>query len=374
MLHTAYAFIHQRGKRGGIVSMDPRWQTLLIGMGIITGGVLLSWTARFLLERVIRRLTKRTGTILDDVIIRAAATPLRLAILVLSAEIAINQFSFLPADWVEPLARIFFGINALLLFIFLYRLIGGTIDWYGREVVHRTETDLDDKFLELFRRIILTILTIVVIVMVLGRYGIEVSGLVTTLGIGSLAVALAAQETLGDMFTGFTIMVDQPFQVGDRVELLDIGTWGDVKEIGLRSTRILTRDNRMVTVPNSIIGKGLIVNYSIPSNKYRVQTEVGIAYGSDIEKARAVMIEAIRAQDWVMKNERIEALFLAFGPSSLDFTVRCWIEHYVETRRIIDKMNTCLYHALAEAGIEIPFPQRDLHIVSTPQNWSDHVG
>jgi small-conductance mechanosensitive channel len=138
-----------------------------------------------------------------------------------------------------------------------------------------------------------------------------------------------------------------------------------VKEIGLRSTRIRTRDNRMVSVPNKVIGNGLVVNYSDPNTVYRVQTSVGVAYGTDIEEARRVMIDAIRAQAWVMEERRVEALFLGFGASSLDFTVRCWIEHYVETRRIIDKMNTVLYHALNEAGIEIPFPQRDLHLVSS---------
>ncbi|MCP5097981.1 MAG: mechanosensitive ion channel, partial [Chloroflexi bacterium] len=141
-------------------------------------------------------------------------------------------------------------------------------------------------------------------------------------------------------------------------------TWGDVTNIGLRSTRILTRDHRTVTVPNSVIGKGLIVNYSMPNTKYRVQTDVGVAYGTDIEFARQVMIDAIKQEDWVMQNERIEALFLQFGDSSLNFTVRCWIEHYVETRRIIDKMNTALYHALNENNIEIPFPQRDVRLLS----------
>jgi len=164
------------------------------------------------------------------------------------------------------------------------------------------------------------------------------------------------------MFAGFTIMIDQPFKVGDRVELLDLDTWGDVIQIGLRSTRILTRDHRTVTVPNSVIGKGLIVNYSLPSTKFRVETKVGIAYGTDIEIARDVMVEAIRQQDWVMRDERIEALFLEFGDSSLDFTVRCWIEHYVETRRVIDKMNTAIYRELNQAGIGIPFPQRVVHI------------
>jgi small-conductance mechanosensitive channel len=303
---------------------------------------------------------------LDDVMLDAADLPLRAAIIVGGLEVALEQISLIPASWQSSIDDFFFVVYFLTIYIFLFRLIGGLTMWYGREVASKTETELDDRYLDLFRRIALLVLTTVMIVTILGRYGVEVSALVTTLGIGSLAIALAAQETLGDMITGFTIMVDQPFRVGDRIELLDIHTWGDVVDIGLRSTRIRTRDNRLVSVPNSVIGKGLVVNYSNPNTIYRVETHVGVAYGTDIEQARSVMIEAIRAEDWVMKDERIEALFMEFGDSALVFRVRCWIVNYVETRRIMDKMNTALYKALNEAGIVIPFPQRNVHLVSQP--------
>lgn len=344
--------------------MNEIWIELGKAALIVAAAWLLSWVARYFLTQIVGRLISRTDTELDDVIVKAADFPLRGTILIGGIELALKRLDFISDVWVGNLETIFFVIYALLSFVFIYRLVGGVIHWYGAEVAHKTETDLDDKFLDLFRRLALIVLTTTVGVIILGRFGIEVSALVTTLGIGSLAIALAAQETLGDMFSGFTIMMDQPFTVGDRVELLDLDTWGDVIEIGLRSTRILTRDNRTVTVPNSIIGKGLIVNYSIPSTRYRVQTHVGVAYGTDIERAREVMVEAIRQQDWVMEGERIEALFLEFGDSSLNFRVRCWIEHYVETRRIIDKMNSALYHALNENNIQIPFPQREVRLLS----------
>ena len=89
---------------------------------------------------------------------------------------------------------------------------------------------------------------------------------------------------------------------------------------------------------------------------------MSVAYGVDIDRARQVLINAVIAQDWVMKERDVEALFLEFQDSGLLFRVRCWIEHYVETRRILDKLNTCLYKALAEADIEIPFPQRVVHL------------
>lgn len=344
--------------------MEEMIKEVAIAGLILVLGVLLSLIIRSFMKGWLRRLSKRTKTSLDDVLVQAAIFPVWAGILVFALETSFKQFSFLPVDWTEPIERLFFVTYAILVFLFIYQLIDGVVLWYGREIAHRTETELDDKFLNLFRRLMLLMLTAVIIIMVLDRFGIEVSALIASLGIASLAVALAAQDTLGNMFAGLSIMVDHPFAVGDRVEILDINTWGDVQEIGLRSTRILTRDNRTVTIPNAVIANGLIVNYSLPEDRYRVETHVGIAYGTDIEMARELMIEAIRKQDWVMKEERIEALFLEFGDSALIFRVRCWIEHYVETRRILDQMNTALYIALNEANIAIPFPQRDLHLVS----------
>jgi small-conductance mechanosensitive channel len=187
---------------------------------------------------------------------------------------------------------------------------------------------------------------------------VDVSGLVTTLGIASLAIALAAQNTLSDTISGFTIMMDRPFRIGDRIEIQDLNTWGDVVDIGLRSSRVRTRDNRMVVVPNSVIGKSLVVNHAYPNTQYRIQVHIGIAYGSDIEIARNVMIEAVQGVEGVLANRPVEALFLEFGPSALLFRVRWWINSYEDTRRMFDRVNSSLYHALNEAGIEIPFPQQ----------------
>jgi len=134
-----------------------------------------------------------------------------------------------------------------------------------------------------------------------------------------------------------------------------------VVEIGLRTTRIRTRDNRMVIVPNSVIGKSLIVNHSYPDTQYRIQIHIGVAYGVDLELVRQTMIEAVRGVEGVLPDHPVEALFLEFGDSTLIFRVRWWIESYVDTRRMFDQVNTALYKALDAAGIEIPFPQLGVH-------------
>jgi small-conductance mechanosensitive channel len=338
--------------------MSEQLTNLVLAVAILGGALIVGQLSTLFLRLLQEKIFGLTRTKLDDQIVSSIKSPLRLAIIVFGFELALQQLNLTPADWVERVDSIFFVFYLFNIYVVRYRVIGDLARWYGIEVVYQTETDLDDKFLSFFRHLAIIIVSVIIVVLFLGRFGIEADALITTLGVGSLAIALAAQATLGDIIAGFMIMIDRPFGIGDRIELLDLNTWGDVTEVGLRSTRILTRDNRMVSVPNSVIGKGLVVNYSDPSTLYRVETHVGIAYGVDIEEVRDIIIDAIKGEDWVMKEQPIEALLLELGESTLVFRVRCWIEHYIETRRVIDKMNTALYKALNAANIRFSVPQR----------------
>jgi len=346
-------------------TLTEPWNDILTSAVIVAAAVMLAIAAKWLLDNVVRRLVKKTSTGFDDAIVESLAGPLRTLIIVIGLDMAVSRLNLVPADWRSAIDRTIFILYLFVAYLALFRLISAIGRWYGREVVLRTETDLDDKFLTFFQRTAQIVLTLILLIMLLSEFGIEPAALVTTLGVGSLAFAFAAQGTLSDIIAGFMILIDQPFKVGDRIEVLDISTWGDVTGIGLRSTRIRTRDNRMVAVPNSVIGKGLVVNYSVPDTVYRVETHVGIAYGSDVEMARKVMVDAVASEDWVMVDQPIEALLLEFGDSALIFRVRCWIEHYIDTRRIIDQLNSALYEALNREQIIIPFPRRDVRLVSS---------
>jgi MscS family membrane protein len=341
-------------------------QTILVELGVavmwLVAGAVVARLAVFLLDRGLRRLTRRSRTRLDDLILAAVRPLVFIYIFLAGARLAIAGISYVPKSWAPVIDNIFFVAYFVAGFLLAYRLIAGLMDWYTHEIAHRTETKIDEQVLPFFRRMALIVISAIGLVMLLSRFGVDASALVTTLGVTSLAVALAAQSALADTIAGFLIMVDRPFRIGDRIEIQELETWGDVQDIGLRTTRIRTRDNRLVVVPNSAISSNLVVNHSIPDTMYRVETHVGVAYGADLERTRQLLVEAVTAQDWVMKDKKIEALFLEFGDSALIFRVRCWIEHYVETRRILDRLNSCLYNALQEAGITIPFPQRVVHL------------
>ena len=336
-------------------------QWINVGLAIIVflgTAILGRWVIKTIFGKVIHRFTGFTKNTLDDAILDAITPPLYWLALIYAFQFAIDRlgdiFEFLQFD----LDQIYFVLFSLVGFVTAWRLIGNIANWYRKQLATTGEIELGEQLLPFFRRVVLIILTLIVIIILLDYFNVEISGLVTTLGIGSLAIALAAQATLSDTINGFVIMVDRPFRIGDRIEIQDLDTWGDVVDIGLRSTRVRTRDNRMVIVPNSVIGKSLIVNYSYPDTQYRIQIHVGVAYGTDIEKARNVIVETVSKVEGVLSDHPVEALFLEFGDSALIFRVRWWLESYVDTRRMFDSVNTAMYKALNEAGIEIPFPQR----------------
>jgi small-conductance mechanosensitive channel len=333
---------------------------LIIAIVVVT--IIAAWLMSHFLGTLIKRLTHHSRTGLDDILLKTLKRPVVYFIMFAGLWFALQQLGFIVKLDDKIVTAVFFILYLILGYFTVYRLILGLLDWYEAEIAHHTETTLDDQILPFFRRLLLVVLSIIALVILLAHFNVDVSALVATLGVGSLAIALAAKEVLADMISGFIIVIDRPFAIGDRIELEDLNTWGDVQDISLRSTRVLTRDNRLVAIPNSLIGKNPVVNHSIPNTQYRVETHVSVAYDTDIDHARQVMIEAVAAQAWVMKDKKVEALFLEFQDSGLLFRVRCWIEHYVETRRVIDKLNTTIFKALEEAGIKMPFPQRVVHI------------
>lgn len=341
---------------------QAQWQEIGISLVIVAIAFFLGrWLIKRLLLPVFKALISRTQTTLDDALLEVALGPAHWLLLVLAAQYAVERLEFLGAFYTFDFANIYFVAYFTIFFLSAWRAISTLSAWYQRKISDTQRTQLGKQLVPFVSRVALILLTLLGGIILLDHFNIEVSGLVATLGIGSLAIALAAQAALADTISGFVIMIDRPYRIGDRIEILELDTWGDVTDIGLRSTRIRTRDNRMAVVPNSVIAKSLVVNHSYPDDKYRLQTELGIAYGTDLEMARGIMIKAVEKVDGVLNDRPVEALFLHFGESALMFRVRWWLDSFVDTRRMFDRVNTALYKALEDAKIEMPNPQRDVN-------------
>jgi len=342
-----------------------QWINIAIALSVFIVTLFLGrWLIRLVFNRVIRRVTRFTKNTLDDAIMNAIAPPLYFLALVYAFRFALERlsrdFEFLSFD----LEQVYFVLFILIGLATVWRLVTHIAEWYQKQLALTGGVELSEQLLPFFRRIILILITVIAAIMLLDYFNVDISGMVATLGIGSLAIALAAQAALSDTISGFIIMVDRPYRIGDRIEIQDLDTWGDVVDIGLRSTKIRTRDNRMVIVPNSVIAKSLVVNYSYPDTQYRNQIQIGVAYGSDIEQVRQILVKTVSQVEGVLPDKPVEALFLEFGDSALIFRVRWWLDSYVDTRRMFDRVNTAMYNALNQAGIDIPYPHQVVHLKS----------
>lgn len=350
---------------------NQEWLDVGISVGIVVAALVLTRPIlNFILDKIFSRFTNWTSSNLDNIIITALRPPLYWVVIIIAMQIGFYRIGFASEELRSIADDFFFVVFSLLALISLWRLINQVGDWYAAEVAPKTDTSLDEQIVPFAKRILNILLVAIVIIIVLGYFEVEISGLVATLGIGSLAIALAAQAALSDTISGFMIMIDQPFRIGDRIEIVELDTWGDVVDIGLRSTRIRTRDNRMVIIPNSVIAKSLVVNHAYPDVEYRIEVHIGVAYGTDLEHARETIVNAVKKVDGVLPHHPVEALFLEFGDSALIFRVRWWIETYVDTRRMFDKVNTAVYYALEEAKIEVPPPQIEVFYKNSPEGTS----
>ncbi len=325
---------------------------VLAGYGIGTG----------LVRGILPRLARRTGTDLDDVLLAQAGPGLRWLVVVATLDFATTRLGVLSADLKTLLGDIYYVVALLLTFSIAWRSVEVVERGYQRRFEEAGREGEMAPVITLLVRMGRVVLALVGVIILLDHFGVNVTAFATALGLAGLAFSLAAQETIKDAIAGFIILVDRPFRIGDRIEIQGEGTWGDVSDIGLRTTRIRTRDNRMVIVPNSVISNNQVINYTFPDPRYRTETRVGIAYGTDIEMARSVIADAVRCVEGVLPDKPVDALYAEMGDSAMIFRVRWWVETYADTRRIEDQVLTSLQHALDAAGIECPFPTQSVNL------------
>ena len=236
----------------------------------------------------------------------------------------------------------------------------------------RTSTKVDDIIFDLLNRFSGAILYVTAVILALDVIGINVMPFIAGAGVAGIAIGFAAKDTLSNLIAGVLLIIDRPFEVGDRIEVWSApagsASWGDVIDIGLRATKIKTTDNIVIIIPNNEIMKRDIVNYTIITAQIRVRVNIGIAYEADIRKAKEIVCDVARRMDWIAPSPAPKVVVRNFGDSSVDLQLRVWIK---EARRRMDTISFVIDHvkeAFDQAGIEIPYPKRDIHIAASPEN------
>lgn len=308
------------------------------------------WASKYLIIFI----RKRTSSHFDNESVNKIGANLRFLVILPIIRFAINRLQFISVGVKTFFDDVIFVFAWYFAIVVIINLVEVGIEWVQENWVNEDRRQQFDPLVVLFNRFSRIVIITVGITLLLSNFGINVAVLTATLGIGGFAISLAAKDTIADAIAGIIILVDQPFRVGDRIEIQFLGTWGDVEDIGLRTTKIRTRDNRMVIIPNSSIGNNQIVNYTYPDPRYRVQTHVDIGYGTDVEMVRKLLVDTVSHVDGILEDKPVDALYFDMTGPAMRFRVRWWIESYMDARVILDRVHTAIQHALDEAGIDSP--------------------
>lgn len=331
---------------------------------IAAGSIVASYVIQWVFAHTVIAFTRKTKTNLDDQIVDALRRPVFLGGILVGLAVASMQIEmpdqgrFVLYGALETIAVLTFMTALMKITHSVLMAMADNRDGRGSILQPRTR-----PMIEIFVKIMLVGGAVYFLFL---AWDIDVTAWLASAGIIGLAIGFAAQDTLSNLFAGLFIVADAPYKLGDFI-VLDGGIRGQVTRIGMRSTRILTQDHVEITVPNSLIGKSQIINEAGgPQLKQRSKVSVGVAYGADIDKVSAVLVEASAGVKGVVAQPAPEVRFAAFGDSSLDFELLVWVENPEVRERALSDIRIRIYRGLAAAGIEIPFPKRDLYIKEMP--------
>lgn len=274
----------------------------------------------------LRKKAEKTETKLDDIILHALGKPLYILILVAGIYYAIHQTPYLVELMNQNDANYQYRKFILTIFgTWVAATLGKkVVREYGYGWASRTESVMDDRLVALADMSVMYIIWLIGIMISLQVIGYEITPLLTGMGIAGLAIALAAQNVLSNVFGGVTITLDQLYKVGDRVEFG--GVYGDIYEIKPRYTRIKTLNNTIITVPNAKVINDNIINFAVPDTTVRVKIPVSVAYGTDPKKVDSILLDIASKTPLVLNDPKPLVRFTEYAASSQNFEVLVWVK------------------------------------------------
>jgi len=321
---------------------------------------ILSQLAVIISRKVILRLTRKTPTEIDDLIVGRTSKPISLILLLIGFRLALFPLGIKQSilDLIEH------GISSLIIILVTYIVIvvfDISIDGWGKRMAERTKSSVDEQLLPIAHRFSRIFILIVGLLFILPVWGIQVGPLLASLGVVGVAIAFALQNTLGNIFGGISIILDKSVKVGDKIRL-DNETMGTITDVGLRSTKIKTWDGELITIPNGKLADSRILNFVQPQPSVRAVIDFGVEYGSDADKVRKVVLETIKKLPGVMKDPEPKVLMMEMGDFALKFKALFWVDNFdikFETKSLATEE---IYNALRKNGIGIPFPTRTIYM------------
>ncbi len=348
--------------------LQPAWTMLqdfplLRAALIIVLGMLAAYVVRWLVRNSIGRLTGRTNSTLDDEVLRHVSRPVFLTVLYAALALAVISMN-LSSGLTSALIRVLFSLTVLVWMLAGLKISSAVISTLAN-IKDRVPL-IQPRTIPLFDITSKLLILLIGSYMVLQIWDVDATAWLASAGVVGIAVGFAAKDTLANLFSGVFILVDSPYKLGDYVNL-DSGERGMVTHVGMRSTRLLTRDDVEITIPNAVIANAKIVNESAGRwTKRRIRIKVGVAYGSDLEHVNKTLMAVADAHQEVCREPRARVRMRAFGDSALDFELLAWITEPELRGKITHELLMAVYKAFDEADIEIPYNKQDLYIKEFP--------
>ena len=339
---------------------DNAWLQAAI---VMIASLLVAWIFDRFISAALRNLVARTRFKFDDHLIDHLHNPVFTSVILIGTALAVNLLK-IEDPFESIILSVLLTIAYIVWTLFLIRVTRSVLRNIAENDQHVAV--LHPQTLPLFENIVFITIIVLAVYIIFTAWNVDMTAWLASAGIVGIAVGFAAKDTLANLFSGVFIMADAPYKIGDFV-VLDSGQRGEITHIGIRSTRLMTRDDIEVTVPNSVMGNTMIINESGgPAERFRIRVAVGVAYGSDIDKVREVLMDIALTDEAVCEDPEPRVRFRTFGASSLDFELLCWIDQPVLRGRVIDALNCKVYKRFIEEKIEIPYSKHDLYIKEMP--------
>jgi small-conductance mechanosensitive channel len=238
--------------------------------------------------------------------------------------------------------------------------------WGLNQSVNRVVDELDDvgrqyEFAPVFSNVWTLAVTLTAGATLLSLWNVDVTPLIGAAGVAGIAIGFAAKDTVANFFGGLALYFDDTYKLGDFV-VLESGEAGTVVKVGVRSTTLLTRSEVLVTVPNAMLNAGKVINQSAPGRRKRIKVPIGVGYGTDLDELESIVLDVAAAEELVLETPEPRARFRGFGSSTLQYELLCWVATPQREGKATHRLNRALYERLGDAGIEIPYPKRDLTV------------
>ena len=348
---------------------DPAWLDPVTAVVIVVIAMLVALVFHKLLVPLIVRVTRWTPTNLDTQIVRAIRWPISLGIVIFGVYLALTLPLDLTAteqDWVDTVAR---ALGIIVVISLVVGLVSRALDWYLANLAERTTHVIDVRFFPLLRRATVGIIYGIGVLLILDVLKINISPLIAGLGLGGLAVALAIQPTLANLFAGTYVMTEGAISTGDYIQL-EGGISGYVVAVGWRSTRIRTWGNNLVVIPNARFAETIITNFQEPIPAVNVYVTCGVSYDSDLDQvervSREVMEQLIETDSNAVKEYGAWFAFDAFGESNVNFWLFIQAKDRLASFDLQSGLIRNLHRRFREEGIVINYPVRTLQF---PEGW-----